>query len=244
MKSFIKQNNDPETTLALIERYPPAFLLLTQIAQRARRKAALFDELEVGQAKVGDYKRLGLSETQYRKAKDLLEGNGLATFKGTRKGTIATLCDTTIYEINSEQGDGQQNNKGTNRGRTGDEQGTSNQEGKKGEEGKKEEEKKESKKVTNLEDEEMGLLKEPWEEYMGYKKKEGKGTYKTKDSEAKAFKKLWRLSNGDKETAQQIVDQSIENGWKGLFELKTNGNAGQTRQEKRDQELGNFFLGR
>lgn len=132
MKSWIKQNNDPETTLALIERYPPAFLLLTQIAQRARRKKALFDDLDIGEAKIGDFKRLGMSENQYRKAKELLEGNGLATFRGTRKGTVAKLCSSNIYDINHEQGDGQSDTKGTDRGRTGDGQGTSNQEGKRG----------------------------------------------------------------------------------------------------------------
>lgn len=39
-----------------------------------------------------------------------------------------------------------------------------------------------------------------------------------------AYEKLYQLSKGDPSTAQKIVDQTIANGWQGLFELKENRN--------------------
>ena len=39
-----------------------------------------------------------------------------------------------------------------------------------------------------------------------------------------AADKLYKLSGGNPETAKAIIQQSIENRWKGLFELKNNSN--------------------
>lgn len=38
----------------------------------------------------------------------------------------------------------------------------------------------------------------------------------------RAYKQLLELSNGDSLLARKIIDQSIANGWRGLFKLKTN----------------------
>jgi hypothetical protein len=38
--------------------------------------------------------------------------------------------------------------------------------------------------------------------------------------EKAALKKLLRLSNNNKELQLKIIEQSVENSWKGLFELK------------------------
>jgi predicted HicB family RNase H-like nuclease len=63
-----------------------------------------------------------------------------------------------------------------------------------------------------------------WQGWKDYKKEEHGERYKAVKTEQMAINKLFELSNGNKETALAIIKQSIENRWKGLFELKTNNN--------------------
>jgi hypothetical protein len=83
---------------------PKAFTFLSVIAYRARR-TNMFNvhNLKPGEALVGDHKNYGLSQQEYRTSKAKLEKWGLATFKGTPNGTIATLTDDSIYDINIER---------------------------------------------------------------------------------------------------------------------------------------------
>ena len=62
-----------------------------------------------------------------------------------------------------------------------------------------------------------------WNKWKKYKKDEFGFKYKSEVSEDAAKKHLLELSCGDTETAIKIVEQSITNGWKGLFNLKING---------------------
>ena len=90
-------------TMELLTNAPNAFMLLTQIALRAKRTNDFSTHgLTIGQALIGDYKSIGLTEQKYRTAKGLLESWGFATFKGTNKGTIATLINSRVYDINEE----------------------------------------------------------------------------------------------------------------------------------------------
>jgi hypothetical protein len=50
--------------------------------------------------------------------------------------------------------------------------------------------------------------------------------------------KLIKLSNNDNDTAIEIINQSIANGWQGLFELKTNNN-GTTNNTKQVSKYHN-----
>jgi hypothetical protein len=53
-----------------------------------------------------------------------------------------------------------------------------------------------------------------------------KDTYKIQRSVDTMARNLWKLAGGKPDVAMQIVEQSIGNNWKGLFELKNrNGNA-------------------
>ena len=83
-------------------RFPFAFLLLTQIARRAVRTSQKFNphNLYPGQALIGDHHSIGASLQNYRTAKARLDEWGFATFKPTNRGTIATLLDTRVYDIN------------------------------------------------------------------------------------------------------------------------------------------------
>jgi len=72
---------------------------------------------------------------------------------------------------------------------------------------------------------------EIWEEWKLYKKEEHRDKYKSPKTEQRAFDNLYKLAGGNIETARQIVNYSIVNKYKGLFELKTN----QPKQTKLSQ---------
>ena len=64
-----------------------------------------------------------------------------------------------------------------------------------------------------------------WSKWKNYKKSEFRFSYKSEVSENAAKKELIELSGNNEETAIKIIEQSIANGWKGFFKLKTNGNS-------------------
>jgi hypothetical protein len=81
-------------------KHPSAFLLLSQIARRARLTPCPVTGLEIGQAYIGDYRQAGIqSERKYRTAKNTLKTRGFSTFKATSKGTIATLLEQGIFSL-------------------------------------------------------------------------------------------------------------------------------------------------
>ena len=99
-------------TRSLMEHQPKAFLLLTQIALRARYSSERdpITGLGYGQAQIGDFEKAGLTtESEYRHAKKTLEETGLATFAGTSKGTIATLTNTEVFSISKASNDDHSN---------------------------------------------------------------------------------------------------------------------------------------
>ncbi len=121
---FLKLIKSKET-MELLTNAPNAFLLLTQIAMRAKRTDDFnIHGLTIGQALVGDYESIGLTERKYRTAKAQLQSWGFATFKGTNKRTIANLINSMVFDINEEC-------KGRAKRRTRDEQETTNKKYKK-----------------------------------------------------------------------------------------------------------------
>jgi hypothetical protein len=63
-----------------------------------------------------------------------------------------------------------------------------------------------------------------WQEWLQYRKERRLAAYTPTGLKA-TFTKLKRISNDDPGVAMQIIDQSLENSWQGLFELKPNSNA-------------------
>lgn len=59
-----------------------------------------------------------------------------------------------------------------------------------------------------------------WRDWEEYKFLEFKFKYKSKHSVKAALKKLYRLSEGNEKKAIEIIEESMANGWKGLFALK------------------------
>lgn len=55
--------------------------------------------------------------------------------------------------------------------------------------------------------------------WLDYKKSIG-SSYKTQASVEAMARKLWSMANGDIQAAKAIVEQSVANNWKGLFEIK------------------------
>lgn len=100
-KGFIKKINNSKNFYELIKRRPTAYVLLSLIADRAKRQSEdNFNDLKIGQCYIGDYKTYGVTEQVYRTDKLYLEKWHFSTFKGTGKGTIATLHDNSIFDIN------------------------------------------------------------------------------------------------------------------------------------------------
>lgn len=96
-----------------------AFLLLYVIAARARwREGFNAHGLAQGEAFIGDHAAYGLSEQEYRTAKAMLKKHGFATFKPTSKGTVATLANSTVFDISQEPTNGQTNGQPTDSQRT------------------------------------------------------------------------------------------------------------------------------
>jgi hypothetical protein len=93
-----------DITLELMK-YPPAFMLLCQIALRARRTDK-FNQYNLlpGQALIGDHNSIGLTMKQYRTAKNKLISGNLATFKRAFNGTVATLINKDVFDININDG--------------------------------------------------------------------------------------------------------------------------------------------
>jgi len=75
-----------------------------------------------------------------------------------------------------------------------------------------------------------------WNLWKEFRKEQFRTTYKPL-GESAAISKLLRISNNNKEHQAQIIQQSIENGWKGLFELKTE------KQTKVQKILSNYHKG-
>jgi hypothetical protein len=109
----------------LMARHPNAFLLLAQIAMRARFKDCPITGLRTGQAFIGDFREAGIqTQMAYRHAKRILTDCGLATFQGTNKGTVATLVNSMIFSISGETRNEQGNNPATTKQRTRNEPAT------------------------------------------------------------------------------------------------------------------------
>lgn len=99
MSGFLKLTRG-ETVEDLLYNHPNEFRLLTIIAYRARRSKSVSGNLQPGEALIGDWKKMGFSQQQYRTAKSNVQAWGFITTKATNKGTIAKLSSSTIFDIN------------------------------------------------------------------------------------------------------------------------------------------------
>ena len=64
------------------------------------------------------------------------------------------------------------------------------------------------------------VFRAQWQLWKAYKKKKYKFSFMSSDSENRKLTELKNLSGNDEKVAVKIIEQSIDNGWKGFFELK------------------------
>jgi hypothetical protein len=83
-----------------------------------------------------------------------------------------------------------------------------------------------------------------WFDWKDYKKKQFKFTYRTTQSELATLQELTKLSNGQEDQAIKIINQSMANGWKGLFNLKEDAKGTSNNHRKLNkhelEELRNY----
>jgi hypothetical protein len=97
---YIKLARSPELTELL--RDPNAWTLFTTIAARARwRSAGLgVDDVQLGEALIGDFRSAGMTRGEYREATKRLHKYRLATFRTTNRGTFGKLTNTKVFDLN------------------------------------------------------------------------------------------------------------------------------------------------
>ena len=114
MNRFIKLNPESELFYSMLKAGKHReFFLLSVIAMRARRTPDAVYKLAVGEALIGDWASYGMTRQNYRTALANLKEWGLVTIRTTRKGTIAKLSNTEVYDINAVEANHQSNQEPT-----------------------------------------------------------------------------------------------------------------------------------
>lgn len=70
------------------------------------------------------------------------------------------------------------------------------------------------------------MMKEPLSDYLAYRRERGDKKFTQRGLEG-LYKKLFKFSYGNPDTAREIIEQSIANNWMGIFPIKNYG-TGQT----------------
>jgi len=149
----------------------------------------------------GDAKRkFGISRQQYRTIVNLLEATNTATIITTNKVTNIMFCETnnSKHKFPSRQPTQQPPRQPTITSKiSSDALNTST-------------------KFPFVDP----MFEDAFSTWLEYKEKQWHFKYKTERSLKSAYQELVRLSECDPCAAMRIVEQSMSNGWKGLFELK------------------------
>lgn len=135
-----------ESAMKFAIKYKNAFILLLVIAESARRTNGSPDGLTVGQCHLGNHKNYGMTEKEYRYAKQVLVDQGLikivvtnrtrkkgkqtqklfeqangATERATEPtttGTLVELCNSDVWDINSDASNQQKGDRNGDPGAT------------------------------------------------------------------------------------------------------------------------------
>lgn len=91
-------------------KHPHEYTLFSLIAYRARRtNSSKLYNLKIGEALVGDHISCGMTRQKYRIALKNLIDWGFIETKPTNKGTIATIINSDILDINIDEANHQEN---------------------------------------------------------------------------------------------------------------------------------------
>ena len=105
-RPFVKFVRNSDRYFWLIKKRPSAFVLLSLIANRARRtdEEGLKIKLDIAEALVGDHDSYKASESVYRTDIKFLVKHGLILkTRADRRGTVVKLVDTDIFDICPQQ---------------------------------------------------------------------------------------------------------------------------------------------
>ena len=126
-KSFVVCYRNELLVSEILKKHSKTFTLLYFIAMRAWRGPGISPRgCRVGEALIGDYSTMGMTEQEYRTAKKHLKKMGFLTTKSTSKGTIAKLMNTELFDPNFDFGNEQINGQLTSKQRTANGQATTN----------------------------------------------------------------------------------------------------------------------
>ena len=73
-----------------------------------------------------------------------------------------------------------------------------------------------------------------WKRWLAYKRDQHRERYKTADSELTKLRWLWKQTNGDADKAEQIIERSIGDLYKGLLPLTENKNGAKPTTSNRE----------
>ncbi len=108
MSRWIAMHCTPERE-EIQRRHPNAWLLLCQIATRAKWKDCPVTGLRAGEAFVGDFRTVPIeTEKAYRVAKQVLERAGIVAFRRAGRSSIATLVDSSFFSLSHSEKGGQE----------------------------------------------------------------------------------------------------------------------------------------
>ena len=125
--SFIKCYRNELLLSELLKKNPYALNLLFLIAIRSWRGPDMSPRgCGVGEALIGDWPTIGMTQQQYRTVKKHLQKMGFITTKSTSKGTIAKLINTELFDPNFDFGNDQINEQLTSEQQAANEQVTTN----------------------------------------------------------------------------------------------------------------------
>ena len=99
---FVKFRRNSKKYFWLIKKRPTAFVLLSLIANRARRtnEKGLKLDLDITEALVGDHNNYKATESKYRTdIKFLIQHGFILKTRTSRRGTIVKLIDKEIFDI-------------------------------------------------------------------------------------------------------------------------------------------------
>lgn len=82
-----------------------------------------------------------------------------------------------------------------------------------------------------------------WHLWKSYKKSQHRFIYSGPESEQAAINQLVKISEGDEVAAEAIIDQSMGNGWQGLFPLK-NADNGSAKSKSANGKVGLHDVGK
>lgn len=182
----------------------------------------------------------GLTTKQIRTALNKLERTGDLASKRTNRFSLVTVVKYSDFQDNDcEEGTQKGTQEGTQRADEGQTEGTQRATTKEIKETKESKESKKEEKINKKEILDLSFIPKDllpdYEQWLNYRKEIKKPL---KPTSIKAnYSQLMKLANDNLETAKEIINQSIANGWQGLFEIKTN-----TKQPKGNYDsFGGYY---